>query len=345
MQVKVNMLDVSDGDAIIVELEKSGQRMVMVIDGGMVGHYLTKLKPKLQEVLKRNGKAAPDIVVCTHYDSDHIGGLIPLIEDYIDGVKEVWVHETPEVLKDLGNGRDLMDQVVEHADELVLDSAAKVGSNGVTMLQEKAEFLIESIGQLKQLLSLVPERKVRNVFHGDGPKFAHWPEVKVLGPTREYFEELFPPNKKSYELLSEELREHVLFEGFNRFQQLAGLKSCDKLKDEQTASITATNRASIIIAIDCDKGRLLFTGDAGISSFKRIPDWERELRDLYFLKIPHHGSNNNISKEISELMNPVHAYNSGNRHQDDEVLDCFDSKARNFSVKTTKLNGDLSFEA
>lgn len=95
MDVKVNILNVKDGDAIIVELAKSGQSLVMVIDGGEPAYYVKKMKPVLQAVLKAHGKKAPDIVVCTHCDSDHIGGLIPLLTDYGADVGEVWVRELP----------------------------------------------------------------------------------------------------------------------------------------------------------------------------------------------------------------------------------------------------------
>lgn len=58
------------------------------------------MKPHLQAVLKAHEKKAPDIVVCTHNDSDHTGGLIPLLTDYGANVSEVWVHKLPAASKD-----------------------------------------------------------------------------------------------------------------------------------------------------------------------------------------------------------------------------------------------------
>lgn len=44
------------------------------------------------------GKSGPDLVVCTHYDSDHIAGLIDLIGHFGADIGEVWVHEPPASL-------------------------------------------------------------------------------------------------------------------------------------------------------------------------------------------------------------------------------------------------------
>ena len=87
----------------------------------------------------------------------------------------------------------------------------------------------------------------------------------------------------------------------------------------------------------------MFTGDADIESFKEIPNWKAELKELYFLKVPHHASDNNISKELIELMQPVYVYNSGSKYQDNDVIECFKEKSRNKIVKTTKSDGDLIF--
>ena len=108
MNIKIHILDVKDGDAIILELSKDDKNLVMVIDGGKTSYYTEKMKPKLKEILKANNKQAPDIIVCTHYDSDHIGGLIPLIEDYIADIREVWIHRTPDLINTYINKSNLL---------------------------------------------------------------------------------------------------------------------------------------------------------------------------------------------------------------------------------------------
>lgn len=348
MKIEVHMLNVKDGDAIIIELSKNDKNLVIVVDSGHTGSYARTLKPKLVEILAKHDKNAPDVVVCTHYDSDHIAGLIPLLQDYMDGITQVWVHKTPEVIL----------EHIRQAKQLLLESKSSKSQETLAeqflstlklsdqdLEQNNAEHIIlESLPELQILLNLIPIGKRRHTFSGDVP-LKDWPEIKILGPTEDYFDSLFPAHQTLKEFLEEEAGlgvEHS--RKFERIQELAGISVCDTLKDDTSASITATNKASIVFSIDNENGRYLFTGDAGIESFKKIPNWKVELKELFFLKIPHHGSNNNLSKEIINVMQPKYAYNSGNNHQDENVLQCINSKNRSIEVKSTKISGNLHFD-
>ncbi|WP_192348807.1 MBL fold metallo-hydrolase [Algoriphagus sp. Y33] len=356
MDIKITMLDVKDGDAIIVELKKSNKELVMVIDGGEPNYYKAKVKPQLEAILKIHNKKAPDIVVCTHYDSDHIGGLIPLIEDYISDIKEVWVHRTPELLKGFIEKAILLSGQFKHNTFNNIEAFKSSGELNKlfesyeqpqkSIIEEKTNLIIESLPQLKKLIDLIPPSKLNEVFYKQRP-LVDWQEIVVLGPTKEYYSSLFPSTKSFEQFIIEEsldLETFPIEKGKNRMLELAGTKPCDILKTDGQTRLTATNKASIILAIDKEDKRYLFTGDAGIESFKSIPDWETELENLFFLKIPHHASDNNISKELIELMRPEYAYNTGFKYQDDAVLKCLEQKDRNKSVKTTKTDGDLIFD-
>lgn len=349
MDVKVTILNVKDGDAIIIELIKADKTLVMVVDGGEPGYYKTKMKPKLERVLKSHNKKAPDIVVCTHYDSDHIGGLIPLIDDYISDIKEVWVHKTPELLKGyIEKAIHLNEQKEKSVGNFEFFNFKKLFENyepaSEQILSEKANLLIESLPQLKRFIDLIPASKLKQVFHKQQP-LPDWQEITVLGPTKVYYDSLFPSTKSFEEFILEEAIESLPSTKVElRLLEMAGIKPCDTLKKDGETKLTSTNKASIIIAIDKEDKRYLFTGDAGIESFKSIPNWTTELKNIYFLKVPHHASDNNISKELIELMQPEYAYNSGYKYQDDAVLKCLSEKQRNKEVKTTKTDDDLYFE-
>jgi beta-lactamase superfamily II metal-dependent hydrolase len=349
MDIKIIMLDVKDGDAIIIQLFKESKSLVIVIDGGEPEYYKTKLKPTLAAILENHKKKAPDIVVCSHYDSDHIGGLILLLEDYISNIKEVWVHKTPALIQDYigkakniieGMGKYISTNTESHSFQKLFEGYNRVQK---PLLEKRAKVILESLPQLKKLIDLIPKSKLKQVFYQQHP-LDDWQEITVLGPTREYFNQLFPSTKSFEDFIKEEVTEILpLEESFRLMKRMEEKNPCDRLKNDTNAKITSTNKASIIIAIDDDKDRYLFTGDAGIESFKKIPEWETELKDLYFLKVPHHASNNNISKELIELMQPVYVFSSGFKHQNDDVLECFKSKLRNIQVKTTKSGSDLLF--
>jgi hypothetical protein len=52
MKGKIILLDVNDGDAILVHLSKKESDLIMVIDGGDPWHYNRTVKPKLEELLQ-----------------------------------------------------------------------------------------------------------------------------------------------------------------------------------------------------------------------------------------------------------------------------------------------------
>jgi beta-lactamase superfamily II metal-dependent hydrolase len=362
MNVKISLLNVKDGDAIIIELVKATQALVMVVDGGKKSYYATKMRRALQPILQKHGKKAPDVVVCSHYDSDHIGGLLQLLEEYIADIKQVWVHRTPVLLNEYCTRATLLleeDRKLMHMHTLKMHSVLNEVLGDLSgpkrpVAEQQVGLLLESVSELKQLIDLIPDDKLVQPFNNGVQLLPDWPEIKILGPTQAYYNSLFPSDKPLSVFLKEERTQQLFVEerNFNahcqRLAELAGVKSptvsaCEKLKKDNETSLTATNKASIIFAIDEGSNRYLFTGDAGIESFKQIPGWTQEIKGLYFLKVPHHGSSNNLSKELIELMQPTFAYSSGDNYQDDEVLDCLKTKAKR--VRSTKATGDISFDS
>lgn len=90
-------------------------------------------------------------------------------------------------------------------------------------------------------------------------------------------------------------------------------------------SLTPTNLNSAIIQINATQGKFLFAADAWLDSFLNIPDYQNKLRDVHFLKVPHHGSANNLNAEIIQLTNPKIAFISGGSHVSPLVVNALHS--------------------
>lgn len=92
--LKVSFLDIGQGDAIFIEAPNGNQ---VLIDGG-----------SNRKVLKELGKVMPfydrtiDVVIATHPDKDHIGGLIEVLKGY-----EVDIFMEPGVSSDTGAYQEL----------------------------------------------------------------------------------------------------------------------------------------------------------------------------------------------------------------------------------------------
>ncbi len=305
--IEIRVLNVGDADAIIVVLKKEGNFLVILIDAGRENHF-KKIDAELQKILTTTGKTAPDLIICTHYDYDHIGGLGKLMDIYGRKVKEIWMHKTSEIIKlaesikpDYENSGFLPAETTEL---LSIEEGTGIVAAEDDELQAVLRNLQHEVAVLKKLQGIIePKEPIYGQCSLDG-----WPEIKVLGPTAEYYKELFPAHfdvKAFLDLEKAELKHDAASEEN---------KAIEALERFEPSALTPTNLNSAVILIQTDKGRLLFAGDAGVESFKKIPNYQEEIKDITWLKVPHHGSANNLDKELIELMKPQFAYISGKRH-------------------------------
>lgn len=97
---KVHMLNVGQGDSFLVETPNGVQ---MLIDGGRDATVLSELS----KVMKWNDKKI-DVVVATHPDADHIGGLVDVIKRY-----NVELFLTSDVVAETQVYKSLVDNVLQ----------------------------------------------------------------------------------------------------------------------------------------------------------------------------------------------------------------------------------------
>ena len=85
--MNIYMFPALNGDCILVEYVAS---RYILIDGGYVDTYKTFLLPKLVEIADNGGVI--DVLVVTHIDSDHISGIIRMLEEdkLPISIKEIW---------------------------------------------------------------------------------------------------------------------------------------------------------------------------------------------------------------------------------------------------------------
>jgi competence protein ComEC len=77
--MKVTFLDVGQGDAIFLEFPKGGN---MLIDSGPGGEYNDAGKWVILPFLKNKGITGLNTVIVSHYDLDHYGGLLTVLQNY-----------------------------------------------------------------------------------------------------------------------------------------------------------------------------------------------------------------------------------------------------------------------
>lgn len=337
------MINVEDGDAIILTLKDNDRKALILIDGGYKTYY-PKVKKRIEELLPGfNTKI--DLLICTHYDNDHIGGVENILDDYHSIIQEIWMHKIEASISE--EISFLTDKVNHLGSSLLLEDdkiIKSVEGYSNNLVLEGYRDLLRVVEKIKKYGL---EQKVVQAMAGT--KFKKFPEFSVVSPTLLYYNQNLPSLKK--ESLLEDLRSNIKNKSTN-FPRLIELYMegkedigepqdyCELLeKSSLSNNVTATNMVSIVTLLEANEKKFLFTGDAGIESFElHTPQWTTNLKDLFFLDVPHHGSKNNTSKKMLDVFNPKYAFVSakGATNRPSKFIEkCMQSKRRLETFETT----------
>lgn len=77
--MRLKVLPAFNGDSLILEWNKSNKDQRLLIDGGIPATYPKYLKKVFEKFISDEYKI--DLMIITHIDDDHIGGIIKLFED------------------------------------------------------------------------------------------------------------------------------------------------------------------------------------------------------------------------------------------------------------------------
>lgn len=290
MEIKnyeIEMLDVKAADAFIIHIkDENDTDHIILVDAGNYSDG-QKIHNHLHKYYK---SPIIDLAIVTHPDDDHFGGLIFLLEkiekkesDAIH-IKLFWVHEP---------GKHITATDVKYGWK-----EANVKAEANTALNCHENNLLEFIDKLKL-------NRVELFAASDGKTINGHPDYKlyVLGPTKEYYSSLIPDFRndlKAKEEIDEDIDDSTITEG----------KIYSKTLDEAGDDPSKHNQSSLIFSFipESDK-RYLFLGDAGEEAFNNIPEHLKKFaKNVYWLKVPHHGSKHNMSNDMINIIKPKKAY-------------------------------------
>ncbi len=287
MGYEIDFLPVGEGeqsgDAIALrfgELDgERSQQTVIVVDGG----FKESGEEFIKHVKKYYFTSRVDLVVSTHPDADHAGGLEVVLEELEVG--RLWMHQpwnhTDDIARMFKDGR-VTDETVRKALRRSLDTA-----RGLERLAEKKGIpIVEPFAGLTDNTGC----------------------LRVLGPTEDFYESLLPdfrgtPEPKEgvgvIKKVAAEAREIIC--------KVAERWSFETLNDEGETS--AENNSSTVLLLTWDERNSLFTGDAGIPALTEIADLLEaegfDFSSLGFIQVPHHGSQRNVGPTIlNHLVGP-----------------------------------------
>lgn len=289
---EIDMLNVGAADAILLHLYSkingNEWEYVILIDAGNECDG----EKVLDHIKKYYKQQYIDLAICTHCDSDHYGGFKYLIDKHTEGgqfqIKKFWVH----------------------------DPYAHVDVNDVKWIR-KDETLKQRLDAVfaffdgTNLISTIDDAKIEREEPFSGLQYAP-ANIFVLGPDKEYYESLIPDLRVNvdfkeevdipyYPVLHKDTSEDEFY---------------SKALEEASDDGSAVNQSSVIFAFVYKDQFYLFTGDAGKRALHRIIDSDNHglLKDIKFLKVPHHGSKHNLDNAIISHLKPTVSYISTEKY-------------------------------
>ncbi len=265
---KIHFLQVKHGDAFVIECHRGDNHGVIVVDGGPTGCGYV-----LQNKIQQTG--IPDLMILTHYDDDHIGGVLQWINTCRDNgtipAKSIWANCAG---------------LVEVAEDKT--TSAKQGAKLSVLLNEMA-----NTGEMTWRDDICEGLDI------DLP-FA---TLEVISPTNEVrMMAIQKQEEEGKQLLKASPRN--LQDLKTPLEELA--KDIPGEPNLERANELA-NAASIAFILRCEDFSLLMLGDSypqNVEKYLREVKGYSESNPLKvdYVKVSHHGSRNNTSNSLLDII-------------------------------------------
>ena len=321
MRFSLDVRPARKGDCLLLHYGARSAPSLALIDGGPKNVYKPHLKPRLEEIKKRRGLGAGeplpiDLMMVSHVDDDHIHGILDFTRELREAagvpfarVTSLWhntfddvIGNTPSELTRAVTAQfgvaSLSDGVSEEAtvdadeDEEVISSSLKVLASieqGHQLRLDADKLGVDVNPQFGGTLITASQTAIDM---GDGVSFL------VAGP-------MVPELKKLQTKHDQWLKD----------LKDKGLKPGDALSAYIDRSVP--NLSSLVVLATCDGKKMLLTGDArgdkilaGLEAAGALTPGGTLHVDV--LKVPHHGSSNNLETRFFERITADRYVFSGN---------------------------------
>jgi len=329
MYFTLEALPAHKGDCLLLHYGSRNDPRMVVIDGGPSKVYRPHLRPRLKQIHAARGLAANkplplDMVMVSHIDDDHIRGILEMTRELTKAkddrkplawrIRSLWHNSFDSIV---GNRPDELEAAIRSqfgaasfngslpasADPTVPNSSASrqiVGFDAAMVLasvrqghklRADARKLRLSVNKPFDNLVIAKGRRGSKVDLGGGLKFT------VVGPMKAELEEL----QKKYD---KELKKH----GLDRSSGAAALAAF--------TDPSAANLSSLVVYARSATKDMLLTGDARGDKIIKGLEKAGLLRagrglNLDILKMPHHGSENNVTTGFFRRVRAKHYVASG----------------------------------
>ena len=347
IKIKLKMYPSKNGDSFLLSID-THETVNVLIDGGFASTFNDHILPDLNYLSSKN--QALDLVIATHIDQDHILGLIEFFSQNgnssnpkIIPVKNVFHNSVRSLTSEVSR--------VQRTDDIDLLNA--INNIGFPINEEVSESQEISANQGSSLAALILKGGYKWNF-SNGKKCINFEkyssfnlsdkiQIQIISPSPNRLDNLKSWWLKELRRLGfiGEIGESIIYDDAFEFlsaqndnnsqntdliEEISAKKE-PSLDEAYSSDNSPTNASSIAFIATIGAFRLLFLGDAWSEDIedqiKNIkPEDGRMMFDM--IKISHHGSVHNTSKELLELIDSpkffISTNGSGHGHPDIAVL-------------------------
>lgn len=298
----IEMLPAFDGDCLWIEYGSADDPKRVLIDGGTL-KTASALRDRIEEITPPE-KRKFELLIVTHIDSDHIAGILKLLQDPPGGffAKEAWFNAYPQLAPGMLGPKEGEFLAVHFDAEEKKRSGYWNGSFFKKACGAPAD------GEL-QTFALDGDLKITVLGPGTSAL------AKLRKDWDKVISEYFAPGdvEAAREALKKDKRYRSGYLGGPDVKALAE----SNFKEDTSAA----NGSSIIVLAEYQGHRCLLAADTFpstlVAALSRLPDFNSRRLKLSLVKVPHHGSMNNNSNELYKMLDCA-AYlisTNGDRHR------------------------------
>lgn len=316
-QFALEVLRARKGDCLILHYGGPDEDHLIMIDGGPAKVYAPHLKPRIAEIRKQRGLAEDEplpveILMVSHIDDDHIAGIIDLTRELRDlkddnqplpiRVRSLWHNSFKDVI---GSPPDEFKPGGAWGPASLGEKIVALSEDEDSLHAHTMALIVAGVGQGMRLSDDASYLKwpVNRQFngglvrgdHGDARfEFEGGLTLTVVGPALQELEELW--------------REH---------QKYLEAKARNDAKEQARAAAyideSAANLSSLVVLAESGGRTILLTGDArgdkvieGLRAAGLLGPGADDSLHVDILKVPHHGSDNNLETGFFKAITADH---------------------------------------
>ena len=308
MLFTLEALEARHGDALLLHFGTRKKPQLIVIDGGPAGVFASSLKPRLDEL---KAERTPDeplpirMVMVSHIDDDHINGILQMSKKLVQQQDDE--QELPyEITSFWHNSFD--DLLGNEADELTASlkpavAAASAGNFTANLpVRHDTALVLASVNQGRQF---------RGAMESLGPNINEGFSGLVMVPEGEKSRSLKLDSKLTFTVIGpHEEQVEALQTEWNKQLKKLGVARAAAFADE-----SVFNLSSVVVLAKAGSKTMLLTGDARgdhiLRGLKQAGLMKNGVCHVDLLKLPHHGSDRNVSTEFFRQVTADHYVVSG----------------------------------